>query len=105
MARVAVLGAGAWGSALACFLSARLEVSLWARDPAQAGAIAQSRRNERYLPGIEIPRAVEVKSLGGEDEGDGEGDDGPEGEAPPEGGGPAGASGSGKGSGDEEAGQ
>jgi glycerol-3-phosphate dehydrogenase (NAD(P)+) len=62
MARVAVLGAGAWGSALAAVLSSRLEVALWARDPAQAEAIAASRRNERYLPGIEIPKAVEVVS-------------------------------------------
>jgi len=60
MARVAVLGAGAWGSALAAVLSARLEVALWARDRAQAETIAASRRNERYLPGVEIPRAVEV---------------------------------------------
>src|SRR5688572_22104638 len=60
MARVAVLGAGAWGSALAAVLSARLEVALWARDRAQAEAIASSRRNERYLPGIEIPNKVEV---------------------------------------------
>ncbi len=60
MARVAVLGAGAWGSALAAVLSARLEVALWARDRAQAEAIAATRRNERYLPGVEIPPAVEV---------------------------------------------
>jgi glycerol-3-phosphate dehydrogenase (NAD(P)+) len=60
VARVAVLGAGAWGSALAAVLSARLEVALWARDRAQAEAIAASRRNERYLPGVEIPAAVEV---------------------------------------------
>ena len=60
MAKVAVLGAGAWGTAIAAVLSGRLEVALWARDRAQAGAIAKTRRNERYLPGIEVPRAVEV---------------------------------------------
>jgi len=60
MTKVAVLGAGAWGTALAAVLSGRLEVALWARDPAQAQAIAGTRRNERYLPGIEVPRAVEV---------------------------------------------
>ena len=58
--RVAVLGAGAWGTAIACVLGARLEVALWARDSAQARTLAQSRRNERYLPGIEIPAAVNV---------------------------------------------
>jgi len=62
LARVAVLGAGAWGSALAAVLSARLEIALWARDRAQAEAIAATRRNERYLPGVEIPRAVEITS-------------------------------------------
>jgi len=62
MARVAVLGAGAWGSALAAVLAARLEVALWARDRAQAETIAASRRNERYLPGVEIPASVEITS-------------------------------------------
>jgi glycerol-3-phosphate dehydrogenase (NAD(P)+) len=60
MAKVAVLGAGAWGTAMAAVLSGRLEVSLWARERAQAEAIGRTRRNERYLPGIEVPRAVEV---------------------------------------------
>ncbi|MGE5640765.1 MAG: NAD(P)-binding domain-containing protein, partial [Clostridia bacterium] len=60
MPRVAVLGAGAWGTAIAGVLASRLEVSLWARDFAQAQAMAQTRRNERYLPGVEIPNAVLV---------------------------------------------
>jgi glycerol-3-phosphate dehydrogenase (NAD(P)+) len=60
MARVAVLGAGAWGTALAGVLSGRLQVALWAREPAQAQAIARTRRNERYLPGVEVPASVEV---------------------------------------------
>src|ERR1044071_6982698 len=58
--RVAVLGAGAWGTAIACVLAARHETALWARDAAQARALAQTRRNERYLRGIEIPAAVAV---------------------------------------------
>jgi glycerol-3-phosphate dehydrogenase (NAD(P)+) len=62
MARVAVLGAGAWGTAIASVLAARLEVALWARDPAQAEAIAATRRNERYLPGIEISRSIDITS-------------------------------------------
>ena len=60
MARLAVLGAGAWGTAIACTLAARNEVTLWARDAAQARAIAQARRNERYLPGAAIPASVRV---------------------------------------------
>ena len=62
MAVLAVLGAGAWGTALAAVLAARHEVRLWARDPAQAAAIAGTRRNARYLPEIELPGALRVES-------------------------------------------
>jgi glycerol-3-phosphate dehydrogenase (NAD(P)+) len=62
MPRIAVLGAGAWGTAIASVLSARLEVALWARKPEQAQAIAATRRNERYLPGVAIPKSVLVTS-------------------------------------------
>src|SRR6267143_1150419 len=62
MARIAVLGAGAWGTAIACTLSSRLEVALWARDRAQAEQISASRKNDRYLPGIALPAAVQVTS-------------------------------------------
>jgi glycerol-3-phosphate dehydrogenase (NAD(P)+) len=58
--RVAVLGAGAWGTAIACVLAARLEVALWARDAQQARTLAQTRRNERYLRGVDIPATVNV---------------------------------------------
>jgi glycerol-3-phosphate dehydrogenase (NAD(P)+) len=58
--RIAVLGAGAWGTAISCVLAARLEVSLWARDAAQAATIASARRNARYLPGFELPSTVKV---------------------------------------------
>ena len=53
-----MLGAGAWGTAIASVLAPRLDVTLWARDPAQAESMARLRRNERYLPGVEIPAAV-----------------------------------------------
>lgn len=52
---VAVLGAGAWGTALATTLAAAgREVMLWARDPAAADEITRRHRNERYLAGIEL---------------------------------------------------
>jgi glycerol-3-phosphate dehydrogenase (NAD(P)+) len=60
MARIAVLGAGAWGTAISCVLAARHEVALWARDPAQADSVARLRRNERYLPGVVLPPSVAV---------------------------------------------
>ena len=56
--KVAVLGAGAWGTAISCVLAKRLEVTLWARDPELAAEIDETRGNERYLPGIAVPRAV-----------------------------------------------
>ena len=60
--RVAVLGAGAWGTAIAAVLAARLQVSLWAQRAEHAQAIAATRRNERYLPGIDLPKPVAVTS-------------------------------------------
>jgi glycerol-3-phosphate dehydrogenase (NAD(P)+) len=60
--RVAVLGAGAWGTAIASVLAARLEVTLWARDRTQAESMARTRRNARYLPQVEIPAAVKVSA-------------------------------------------
>jgi glycerol-3-phosphate dehydrogenase (NAD(P)+) len=59
-ARVVVLGAGAWGTAMALVLAARHDVLLWARDPAQAAAMAAARSNARYLPGIAFPAALAV---------------------------------------------
>jgi glycerol-3-phosphate dehydrogenase (NAD(P)+) len=61
-ASVAVLGAGAWGTAVAAHLARRgdLRVTLWTRDAAQARAMRQTRVNDRYLPGIALPRALAV---------------------------------------------
>ena len=55
-----MLGAGAWGTAISRVLAPRMEVRLWARDAAQARAIGETRRNERYLPGFEVPASVSV---------------------------------------------
>jgi glycerol-3-phosphate dehydrogenase (NAD(P)+) len=55
-----VLGAGAWGTALAAVLAGRHEVTLWARDAAQAEAIGRARENARYLPGVPLPAALTV---------------------------------------------
>ena len=62
MTTVAILGAGAWGTALAVHLAQRSaaepRVRLWTRDPAQAAALAATRANGRYLPGVAVPEAV-----------------------------------------------
>src|SRR5690606_8537346 len=59
--KLAVLGAGAWGTALAIAFAQRHAVSLWTRDPEQAELLARTRRNARYLPGFELPAAVTVE--------------------------------------------
>lgn len=59
MARVAVLGAGSWGTALARHLALKGdEVRLWARRPQLADEIQRSRQNERYLPGVTLPASL-----------------------------------------------
>jgi glycerol-3-phosphate dehydrogenase (NAD(P)+) len=56
--KIAVLGAGAWGTALAAHASSRHEVTLWARDAAVAEEIRLQRRNRRYLPEVELASGV-----------------------------------------------
>jgi len=59
-ARVQVIGAGAWGTAMALqAFKAGASVSLWARDPAKATAMARSRANP-HLPGVALPAGLEV---------------------------------------------
>jgi len=55
---IAVLGAGAWGTAISINLCSRHEVRLWARDAALATALRADRSNRRYLPGFELPPAI-----------------------------------------------
>ncbi|WP_158843255.1 NAD(P)H-dependent glycerol-3-phosphate dehydrogenase [Saccharothrix deserti] len=56
MDRVAVLGAGSWGTAFAKVLAdSGTDVVLWARRPEVADAISKSRVNTDYLPGITLP--------------------------------------------------
>jgi len=58
--RILILGAGAWGTALAISAAARHPVSLWARDAGQAVDMAAQRENARYLPGLVFPDALTV---------------------------------------------
>ena len=57
--RIALLGAGAWGTALAIALAARHEVRLWTRSPADREALRSSRQS-RYLPNARLPDAVAI---------------------------------------------
>jgi glycerol-3-phosphate dehydrogenase (NAD(P)+) len=60
--KIAVLGAGAWGTALAIGFARSRSVRLWARTPSHAQALAGSRRNDRYLPGFELPASITVET-------------------------------------------
>ena len=61
--KIIVLGAGAWGSALAMSAAqhpAGHAVTLWARDAAQASNMRAERQNRRYLPDIAFPPSLTV---------------------------------------------
>jgi glycerol-3-phosphate dehydrogenase (NAD(P)+) len=60
--RLSILGAGAWGTALAMAAAARHEALLWARDAAQAAAMQAARENTRYLPGIHWPDGLRAEA-------------------------------------------
>lgn len=64
--KILVLGAGAWGTALALSAcgnaAAQHTVTLWARDAAQAAVMQARRENGRYLPGITLPAALGISS-------------------------------------------
>jgi len=58
---VAVIGAGAWGTALAWLVAGKGEgVRLWVFEAAVAAEIASTRENRTYLPGIRLPESLEA---------------------------------------------
>lgn len=59
---ISILGAGAWGTALAINLAARHVVTLWARDPAQVEAMRRQRVNQRYLEGCAFPQRLHLEA-------------------------------------------
>lgn len=59
---LSVLGAGAWGTALAISASARNDTLLWARDPSQTEVMRSQRRNPRYLDAVALPEALHLTS-------------------------------------------
>ena len=63
MSRIAILGGGSWGTALAIVLSRarrKHDISLWVHDPALAESIQRERENKIYLPGHRLPAEVRV---------------------------------------------
>jgi glycerol-3-phosphate dehydrogenase (NAD(P)+) len=65
MKKIAILGAGSWGTALALVLlrsRRQHRVCLWARRPELAEALQKSRVNTDYLPGFQLPAELEITS-------------------------------------------
>ena len=65
MSRIAILGGGSWGTALAILLSrarAPHSISIWVHDQTLAGVMREKRENANYLPGQAIPTDVSVFS-------------------------------------------
>lgn len=58
--RIAILGAGAWGTALALGLAERHAVMLWGRDTAAMQTLERERENRAYLPGFPFPPQLQV---------------------------------------------
>lgn len=64
--RLAIVGAGSWGTALACVSAEGGPVALWVRNADDAGVLRESRHNPRYLPEVALPPGVEVTADLGE---------------------------------------
>ncbi|MBX3617566.1 NAD(P)H-dependent glycerol-3-phosphate dehydrogenase [Nitrosomonas sp.] len=60
--RIAVLGAGAWGSALAISLSDRHSICMWTKDPDHAFEMNAQRINLRFFPGYPLPETLKITS-------------------------------------------
>jgi len=59
---IAILGAGAWGTALAIAFSAQHRVRLWSHDSGLSAALRQDGENRRYLPGHHLPESLSLAS-------------------------------------------
>jgi glycerol-3-phosphate dehydrogenase (NAD(P)+) len=60
MNKITVLGAGAWGTAVAIAVAGRNDVLLWGRNPEQMAATDAARENTTYLPGQPLPASLRV---------------------------------------------
>ena len=60
---IGVIGAGAWGTALAKVLAeCGHEVSVWCNEPEVAADILEAGRNDRFLPGVDLPRGIKAST-------------------------------------------
>jgi glycerol-3-phosphate dehydrogenase (NAD(P)+) len=65
MTKIAILGAGGWGTALAIVFSRSRkphEISLWVHNAERAGSMQRERENKTYLPGAKLPESIRIHS-------------------------------------------
>ena len=60
--KITLLGAGAWGTALAIAFSGKHEVTLWSREEDVAVDLQKTRENHRFFPGYKLPESVVVST-------------------------------------------
>jgi len=62
MSRIAIIGAGGWGTGLAIALSrkGRHHICLWAREKEVCESIMQTRINQQFLPDFSVPQEVQA---------------------------------------------
>src|SRR6187401_2936444 len=61
--RIAVIGAGGWGTALAILWAKQgNEITLWGHNPDRTEKIRRTRENRDYLPGVRLPDSIDVSS-------------------------------------------
>ena len=60
--KITLLGAGAWGTALAIAFAGKNDVTLWSREADVAVDLRNTRENHRFLPGHKLPDSVRVET-------------------------------------------
>ena len=60
--KLAILGSGAWGTALAVSFTPRHQVTLWSREADEIEAMVRDRYNRRFLPDIPLPAELELST-------------------------------------------
>ncbi|MBI5007037.1 MAG: NAD(P)-dependent glycerol-3-phosphate dehydrogenase [Nitrosomonadales bacterium] len=60
--RLAILGAGAWGTALAVSFAPRHQVTLWSRDAGEIEVMVRERYNQRFLPDVPLPAELRLST-------------------------------------------
>lgn len=60
--KIAILGSGAWGTALAVSFAPRHQVTLWSREAEEIEAMVRDRYNQRFLPDVPLPAELKLST-------------------------------------------